>query len=327
MELLDVKDRKLLYYLSLDGRASQTKLSKQVGLSKNAIKYRIERLINKGIITKFASVINIGSLNLDTFTLLLKFNEDIYENKDIIEYFRNHEYADWVVTLSGEWDIFAEFIYQDLGHMDKIIHEIIQKFGSLLNTYQMYSSMHPLRVEHLIAEFYKDLKLEPLMRKEKIMKKYEIDINDRRILNLLNEDSSLSYLAIAQKLNLTLDIVRYRIRNLIDNGIIIRFFPEVSLPKLGYTEYLYKIRLKNVSQEKMDSIKKIIKSDENITYAFFDITGFNMIFACAFKTPEGIDHLSRNLRKKYAEIIDEQEHYIIKEQITFNLFPKGLLKP
>jgi DNA-binding Lrp family transcriptional regulator len=163
------------------------------------------------------------------------------------------------------------------------------------------------------------------VQKERTKAKYEVDETDRKVLHLLNENSSLSYLEIAQKLGLTIDIIRYRIKNLLEKNIIIRFFSEVSLPKLGYTEYLYKIRLKNVSQEKMDSIKRRIQSDENVTYAFFDITGFNLIFACAFKAPEDIDHLSRSIRKKYSEIIDEQEHFMIKEQILFNLYPKGLL--
>ena len=38
---LDVKDRKIIYHLSNNARISDTQLSKQVALSKNAVKYRI----------------------------------------------------------------------------------------------------------------------------------------------------------------------------------------------------------------------------------------------------------------------------------------------
>ena len=72
-------------------------------------------------------------------------------------------------------------------------------------------------------------------------------------------------------------------------------------------------------------IKKRIRTHNNITYAFFDINGFNLIFVCAFTSPEGIDHLARNMRKEYGDIIDTQEYLIIKEQVVFNLFPKGLV--
>ena len=51
-----------------------------------------------------------------------------------------------------------------------------------------------------------------------------------------------------------------------------------------------------------------------------------MIFICAFKDSEGIDHLIRSLRKEFKDIIDNQNYLIIKEQILFNLFPDGLLE-
>jgi len=327
MVQLDKKDRKLLYYLSLNARTSHTQLSRKIRLSKNAVKYRIERLKREGIIQQFACVVNLGAAGLETFTILLKFNEDIYENPEIINYFKNHPYANWVITLSGQWDLFVEIICKDFWHVHKLIEEIITRFGQVLNAYKTFFSFSsPLRVEHLVADFYKDLKVEELPRKKRFIKEYKLDKTDKSILNLLNQDSTLPYLRIAQKLNLTIDIVRYRIKNLIEKGVIIKFFPEISLQKLGYTKYLCSIKLRGASLDKLNKIKKQIQTNSNITYAFFDISGFNIVFVCAYKSPEGIDHLSRSLRKEYSEIIDKQEYLIIKEQVLFNLFPKGLLE-
>lgn len=323
---MDIKDKKLLFYLSTDARMTDTQLSKKIGLSKNAIKYRISKLKNEGIIKQFSSVINIGALGLDTFTILLKFNDDIYENKAIIEYFNTHPFADWVATLSGEWDIFAEFIYKDNSHMQAIIKELVSHFGELLNTYKTYSSAVILRVEHLPADFYKELGLGELPRKKRINKHYKADKTDKKILSALSQDSSLPYLTIAQNTKLTIDIVRYRIKQLIENGIIIKAFPEVSLPKIGYTEYLFTAQLKNISEEKMNALKSHISANGNISFAFFDLFSFSLIANCAFKSPDDMDHFSRGLRKQYGDIIEKQEYMLVKEQVLFNLFPKGLLE-
>jgi DNA-binding Lrp family transcriptional regulator len=278
------------------------------------------------VIRNFACVTNLGALKQTTFTLLLKFNEDIYEKPEIMDYFRQHELADWAVTLSGHWDIFVEVCAKDLPQLAKTVSGIITKFSGILNTYQLFSSNETLRVEHLIADFYEDLQLEPMPLKPRTKEKYEVDATDRKILHLLNQDSTLPYLTIAQKLGLTIDIVRYRMKNMTEKGILVKCFPEISLPALGYTEYLYMIKLKNATLERMDSLKKRIQTNTNVTYAFVDITGFNIVFMCAFKTADGIDHLSRNLRKDYKDIIDEQDYLIVKEQILFNLFPRGLLQ-
>lgn len=322
---LDIKDRKLLYYLSQDSRMSHTQLAKRISLSKNAVKYRITRLKNLGIITQFTSTINLGALRYYTFTVLLRFNEDIYKNKEIINYFKNHEFADWVTTLSGHWDIFVEFACDDLYHMSKIIDGIIKQFGATLNTYQVFLSNDTLRVEHLIGDFYKDLKVSKIEQKDRRIEEYKADKVDKRILNLMGEDSSLNYIDIAEKLKLTLDVVRYRMKNLIKENIIIKFFPEISLQNLGYTEYLYILKLRDISESRFNELKKLIKFNENITYGFVDKNSFYVVFDCAFSSSEGIDELSRKLRSDFSDIIESQDYLMIKEQISFNLFPRGLI--
>jgi len=323
---LDTKDRKILYYLSMDSRLSYTQLAKKVALSKNSIKYRIERLRKLNIISKYASVVNIGSLNLTTAAVLLKFNEDIYEKEEIINYFKQHGHADWIIVLSGQWDLFVEFIVDNLYAFEDLLKEIQSKFGNLLNTYQVFFSSDILRVEHLIKDFYKDLEVEEVITTQRTKEIHKIDNTDKRILATLNQDSSLPLLEIARKINSSIDIVRYRIKNMINKGVIIKSFAEISLKKLGYTKYLYRIKLKNIDQEKLNKLKSRIKTNNNITYAFFDVVNQSIVFVCAYNLPEEIDHLSRSLRKDFREIIDNQEYLLIKEQVLFNLFPKGLIE-
>lgn len=323
---IDKKDKKLLYYLSLNARASHTSLSRKIALSKNAVKYRIERLQKMGVIEYFASVINIGALKLGTFTVLLKFNEDIYENEEIVNYFKNHPYANWVASLSGQWDIFAEFIMRDITHLRKIISDLTLFLGGKINKFQVFLSEDVLKVEHLVKDFYKDIEVEEVPFKERTAAKYDIDTVDRKILHLLAKESALHYLEIARRLKLTLDVVRYRMKNLQEKQILIKTFAEVATWKLGYTGYLYTIQLSNVSHVKIEEIKKSIKVNDHVTYAFFDPLSSSLVFVCSFREAEGIDQLSRTLRKNFGDIIEEEAYFIIKEDILFNLFPKGLLE-
>jgi DNA-binding Lrp family transcriptional regulator len=56
-----------------------------------------------------------------------------------------------------------------------------------------------------------------------------VDEKDRRILDILREDSRRSYVDIAKAINLSEPAVRRRIKNLVDNGIIRRFTVEADL--------------------------------------------------------------------------------------------------
>lgn len=322
---LDQKDRKLLFYLSRNARFSQTLLSRKIGLSKNAVKYRIARLQKEGIIQNFSTVVNLGAIHFDTFTLLLRFNQDIYASTEIREFFQKHPFANWAVSLAGQWDLFVEFVYQDHAHGHEIIQEILSRFGESIQEYKAAFSYEALRVEHFLPEICAGIKLEEIAPTIRTTKKFKLDQTDAKILALLNQDSSQPLLKIGQRAGLSIDIVRYRMKQMLDNKIIIKFSAELSLPKLGYTEYLYTLHFQNCSPDRLEQLKKSISLNQSVTYAFADLFTSSLIFVCAFKDPQEIDTLSRKIRTGYPEIIKEQEYFIIKENLLFNLFPSGLV--
>ncbi len=321
---LDQKDRKLLFYLSQNARFSQTQLSRKIGLSKNAVKYRIARLQKEEIIQNFSTIVNLGAIHLDTFTLLLRFNQDIYANPEMMEFFQKHPFANWAASLAGQWDLFIEFVYQDTSHGHDIIQEILSRFGESIREYKTAFSYEALRVEHFLPEICAGIKVEEITPTFRTTQKFKLDQTDAKILTLLNQDSSQPLIKISQKAGLSIDIVRYRIKHLLKDKIIIKLSAEVSLAKLGYTEYLYTLNFQNYSPDRLGQLKKSISLNQNVTYAFVDIFTSRLVFVCAFKDPQEIDALSRKIRTEYPEIIKEQEYFIIKENILFNLFPLGV---
>ena len=73
MHKLDLKDCKLLYELDCNSRQTIQQLAKKIGLSKDAVKYRINRLYNSKIIKSFNAVIDTGKLGFTSYRLFLKF--------------------------------------------------------------------------------------------------------------------------------------------------------------------------------------------------------------------------------------------------------------
>jgi Lrp/AsnC family leucine-responsive transcriptional regulator len=61
---IDDIDRKLISFLSQDGRASYTDLAKQVGLSRVAVQTRVSALVESGTIERFACILNPEHLGI-----------------------------------------------------------------------------------------------------------------------------------------------------------------------------------------------------------------------------------------------------------------------
>lgn len=62
---MDDFDRKILAILRRDGRITFTDLAQQVGLSKTPCQQRVRRLVEKGVITGFAAIVDPAKVGLD----------------------------------------------------------------------------------------------------------------------------------------------------------------------------------------------------------------------------------------------------------------------
>ena len=69
-------DKKLLAYLYHNNRETLTKIAKGSGLSREQVDYKINKLIQIGIIKKFIPIINYSKLGYTKLiVILLKFNK------------------------------------------------------------------------------------------------------------------------------------------------------------------------------------------------------------------------------------------------------------
>ncbi len=81
---------------------------------------------------------------------------------------------------------------------------------------------------------------------------YRIDSTDIQIMKLLTRDCRLSYRAIALTLDITINTVKRRIKNLISRKIIEEFLVRVNLGIFGYSN-IYNLILKyrgNIEKKK-----------------------------------------------------------------------------
>ena len=71
-ELIDERDRKILRELEEDARQTDSAIAKKIHLSKQVTNYRIQKLMESGIISNFYTVVNVGNLGLSTYYVFLQ---------------------------------------------------------------------------------------------------------------------------------------------------------------------------------------------------------------------------------------------------------------
>src|SRR3989338_8419198 len=111
MHNLDTKDRKILSELDFNARQSNSEIGKKVRLSKEVVKYRIDRMMENGLIVRFHTVINYFKLGIQ-------------------KYKQYHKKTEWVATATGEWDIICGFLVGNINEFDDEIMKIVSKYTS-----------------------------------------------------------------------------------------------------------------------------------------------------------------------------------------------------
>lgn len=121
---LDAVDRTLIRRLQTDGRMSYTDLSRDVGLSIPAVRARVQRLMDSGVL-QIAAVTDPLALGLPVMALIgIKIDRSPREMTDALGAIDNVIY---LVATAGSFDLFAEVVCRTMDELAAVINDGIRK--------------------------------------------------------------------------------------------------------------------------------------------------------------------------------------------------------
>lgn len=131
---LDEKDKQILTILAQNGRASTVEIAKEVGLSRDAVKYRMDKMLREEVIQGFIAVMNPPKMGLPFYSIvqIALLNLSPEREKKLIDYIKLAPYIVYSTKTIGRYDIYLEVFSRDPGHLDEIIREIREKFSDII---------------------------------------------------------------------------------------------------------------------------------------------------------------------------------------------------
>jgi Lrp/AsnC family transcriptional regulator for asnA, asnC and gidA len=140
---LDSVDRAIIRALQRDGRASYAELAPQVGLSAPAVRQRIQRLTDTGVL-QVVAVTDPLALGLPVMALVgISVDGDIRATADTIAQLRQVIY---VVLTSGSFDLFAEVVCRDMDELFTVVNDHLKAIPGVRQTESfVYFDIHTHR--------------------------------------------------------------------------------------------------------------------------------------------------------------------------------------
>lgn len=246
MAKIDLKDRKILYELDLDCRQSNSQIGKKVGLGRDVVAYRINKLEEEGIIKNYYAVIDTFKLGYQVFRVYLNFqyvSSDV--KKEIIKYFVDYPNSWIVYSAKSPMDLVVVFWVKD-------VYEFYKFWDKSLDKFQDYFSEHSISIYCGSTVYKKSFLLPEIKESNRVFcemkcgdKPVEIDETDYKLLNELAVNARAQLIDLADKLGCSSQSVNYRIKNLVKSGVIKGFRVDLDLSQLDLQHYKVDIYLKD----------------------------------------------------------------------------------
>ncbi|MFC1443959.1 Lrp/AsnC family transcriptional regulator [Streptacidiphilus sp. N1-10] len=126
---LDETDRKVLEVLGRDGRASYAEIGLLVNLSATAVKRRVDRLRERGVVRGFTVVLDPGSLEWRTEAFVEVYCRERTSPEEILAALRQFPEVVAAWTVTGDADALVHLRAADTGHLEAVIERIRRERG------------------------------------------------------------------------------------------------------------------------------------------------------------------------------------------------------
>jgi Lrp/AsnC family leucine-responsive transcriptional regulator len=137
----------------------------------------------------------------------------------------------------------------------------------------------------------------------------KLSMKDRRIIRELNRNSRQSFSEIGKKVGLPKNVVNYRIKKMIDNGLITLFTTVVNRSKLGYMYCRLFLKFRHFTEKIEDELISYISKLKNVHWVASLEGNFDFCIIFLAKTLKQLDDV-------YNSIIYRFDKYIIDKELS-----------
>jgi Lrp/AsnC family leucine-responsive transcriptional regulator len=321
----DKKDKKILYELDVNSRQSFHDIAKKVGLSKDAVIYRVKKLEEEGIIQHYQTLINLGMLGYTSFRLYLKLQNTTPEKEEeIIRSLKQKQAITWLGSWEGEWDIGMWIPVKTTKEMNDLWKDILNNYRdyidkrwlTLFSKVTYYPRIHLIGKEQNLEEY-------PFVLESRSV---DIDEKDEHVLKLLAPNARISLLEISRQVKMTPQTITARIKELQKKKVIVGYRTMFDIRKLGYQYYKLHINLHNLNPLKERQLRMFIKTNPFIIYDNEVLGGDDIELDVQVPSADELHALLGEIKRRFAGIIRNYKYMIITKEHKYTFFPESFTK-
>ena len=321
MGKLDVKDKKLLYWLDINSRQSNSLIAKKIGLSKQVVGFRIKRLLKENMISSFHTVIDIAKLGFTIHKNFLRLQNMSREKEaELLSFLKKNQNVVWVASCDGKYDMAFGTWARDIEYLDKTLKELNQKYGDSISERQIATI---IKGTYFIRDYLIN-KTEPSARTPffgAIPEPVKMDVNDWKILIELGKNARSSAVNIAKVISMSADAVGDKIKRLEKSGVIRHYHFVPNETNYPYLHYKILIGLKNLTEAREKSLVEYCRINSHIVYIVKALGPWEFEIDMEVDNAEQFREIMMDLKTKFNDILKDYSALHIYKIHKYNFCP------
>jgi DNA-binding Lrp family transcriptional regulator len=219
-------------------------------------------------------------------------------------------------TIDGPWDLAFAIYTKDLNEAEKFCDILVYKYGRFILDKAISIATTIWHFKHNYLYEKKDYSHVILGEGSRV----KTDAKDIELLKLLAKNARFPIIDLAEKLKLSPNAVKYRIKNLVQSKVIIAFRANININALGYEHYKVFLQLQNLDKEKLNSLIDFFIRHENVIYITKPLGMADLEFEIILRNEKELHVFLRELRNKF-DIIRDCKPALFYNEIMLNYLP------
>jgi len=133
----------------------------------------------------------------------------------------------------------------------------------------------------------------------------KLDLLDKKILAVLDEDSRLAEAVIGKKVGTSKQVIRYRLNRLKENGVVENYYTMLDVGKLGFDSYYVFVQLTGLTSDQENEIYQKILKLPYISWLVLGVGRWDAVILFCAKTVAQFNEQLEKLKRLFGSHLHE----------------------
>ena len=280
--------------------------------------YRVNRLVEGGIISGFFTAIDQSKLGYFSFRVYIKLrNISPEKHREMVAYLNQDKDIWWFLTVEEAWDIDFVILVREVFDYYAVWERFLTRFKPYVHNYEtvVYSHIQGFPKSYLIGK--KNQEQGFLISFDRKFEK--IDKLDVDILKTISRNARMEVVELAQKTGASVKTVMQRLRSLEGRKIIAGYRALINLVGIGYRHY--KIIFYLLDTKRIPAMKAWALEHPNIPYLNKTIGGGDFEIEVTVQAHEEFIRILDEFKTLFHESVDHYYYFWVVNEYKMVYYP------